>query len=54
MVNLYSTNRNLETEVEKGAIVIAKQMLKLGLEMETIHKATNLSIVQLNELKKEL
>jgi len=76
MVNLYSTNRNLETEVEKGVkmltvdiektpfyqigekkgiergvMMIAKQMFKLGLDVETIHKATNLSIEQLNELK---
>ena len=39
--------------IEKGAIIIAQQMLKLGLDIDTIHKATNISIEKLNELKQE-
>jgi predicted transposase/invertase (TIGR01784 family) len=83
ILNVYSTNRNLENEVEKGvqmltvdiektpfykigerkgiergiekgAIIIAKQMLKLGLHKEIISKATNLPIEKINEIQKEL
>jgi predicted transposase/invertase (TIGR01784 family) len=87
ILNVYSTNRNLENEVEKGvqmltvdiektpfykigerkgiekgierglekgAIIIAKQMLKLGLDKEIISKATNLPIEKINEIQKEL
>jgi len=83
ILNVYSTNRNLENEVEKGvqmlsvdiektpfykigerkglekglekgAIIIAKQMLKLGLDKEIVSKATNLSIEKINEIQKEI
>ncbi|MCH9741055.1 MAG: Rpn family recombination-promoting nuclease/putative transposase [Epsilonproteobacteria bacterium] len=47
-------NKGIQEGIERGTLLIAKQMLKLGLDMETIHKATNLSTEQLNELKKEL
>jgi len=34
--------------------MIAKQMLKLGLDKEIISKATNLPIEKINEIQKEL
>ncbi len=44
----------LKEGIEKGIIMIATQMLKANVDIETIHKYTNLSIHRLNELKKEI
>lgn len=40
--------------LKKGIQLVAIQMLKLKFDVETIHKSTNLSIEQIEELKKEL
>jgi len=40
--------------LKKGIQLVAIQMLKLNFDVETIHKSTNLSIEQIEELKKEL
>ncbi len=83
MVNVYSTNRGLEKEVEKGVemltidiektpfykignekgletgiekgiMLVAKQMLKMNMDIEVIEKVTNLSKEKLYEIQKEL
>ena len=83
MVNVYSTNRGLEKEVEKGVemltidiekktfykignekgletgiekgiMLVAKQMLKLNMDIDVIAKVTNLSKENLYEIQKEL
>jgi predicted transposase/invertase (TIGR01784 family) len=74
MVEVLSTNRNLETTVkkgeemlnvdveklpsfniglEKGIMLVAQQMIKAGMDIETIRKMTNLSIEQIEALRKK-
>jgi predicted transposase/invertase (TIGR01784 family) len=46
--------KGIQKGIEKGTRMIAIQMLKANVDIETIHKYTNLSVQRLNELKKEL
>jgi predicted transposase/invertase (TIGR01784 family) len=46
--------KGLEKGLEKGVQLVAVQMLKLNIDVEIIHKSTGLSIVQIEELKREV
>jgi hypothetical protein len=48
-VNILSTNRDLEKEVEKGA-----KMLSVNVDMEIIHKTTGLSLNRIGKLKEKM
>jgi hypothetical protein len=65
MVNILSTNRDLEKEVEKGAKMlsvnventlekVAISMLKLNVDMEIIYKTTGLSLNKIGKLKEKM
>jgi hypothetical protein len=48
-VNILSTNRDLEKEVEKGA-----KMLSVNVDMEIIHKTMGLSLNRIGKLKEKM
>ena len=51
---LPSFNRGLEKGLEKGILFVAKQMLKANMDRDIVQKMTNLSLLEIELLTKEI